>query len=454
MIKLEQSQKQKQQLVMTHEMKQAIQLLHFNVFELSSFIENEADLNIFIEYENPIKKDITGSMEREESIITKSEEDDGNSYVFTSNSGFNESIAKDLSGQTLKENLLFQVGLLDINKDDKFYLEYLINDVDSKGYLNIDTKAVSSVLSLKEESIIRYINILQSFSPCGVCAKSPIERIEIQLKEKGIYKEEHSILLNIYMENIAYGKINSIHLKTGFDIDYINDLIEDIKSCNLNIASEFIEDEDNLYIYPELRVVEKNGKIIVSLIEDNTPSIQMDKSSLIEMSRFANDKDLSSFYKEHYDKGLFIISAVKKRKENMLKVTEEIFKVQGEFLKNGNLKPLKMSDIANECDINVSTVSRIVNEKYVETKRGVFPLKSFFKQTVGGNSELNANECTDDEIKNQIKVIIENEDKKKPFSDEKISKMLKEKGCAISRRTVNKYRGQMGIPSTTIRRKD
>src|SRR5699024_10459182 len=123
-------------------------------------------------------------------------------------------------------------------------------------------------------------------------------------------------------------------------------------------------------------------------------------------------------------------------------VTEEIFKVQGGFLKNGNLKPLKMSDIANACDINVSTVSRIVNEKYVETKRGVFPLKSFFKQTVGGSSELNANECTDDEIKNQIKIIIEKEDKKKPFSDEKISKMLKEKGYVISRRTVNKYRGQ------------
>lgn len=138
----------------------------------------------------------------------------------------------------------------------------------------------------------------------------------------------------------------------------------------------------------------------------------------------------------------------------MLKVTKAIFKVQGEFLQNGNLKPLKMSDIANECDINVSTVSRIVNEKYVETKRGVFPLKSFFKQTVGGNSELNANECTDDEVKNQIKVIIEKEDKNKPFSDENISKILKEKGYAISRRTVNKYRGEMGIPSTKIRRKD
>lgn len=445
-------QKQKHDLIMTQNLKQAIKLLNYNVFELSHFLENEADLNIFIDLKNPIKENLEERVKKEEHNIIESEKDEGVIYRSSSSNSFNENISNKFKEYTLKDSLLFQIGLLDIKKQDKKYLEYIINYVDSKGYLNIELNVLSSILCINIESVKKYINILKTFEPCGICAKNPIERIEIQLKNKGIYKKEHSILLKNYMENIAYGRINSIHLKTGFDTNYINSLIKDIKLCKLNITDEFVSSFDNLYIYPELKVVKKNNNIEVSLIEENSPHVYIDKQSLIEMSYMIKDRDLNSFYKQDYNRALFIISAVKKRRENMIKITKEIFKVQYEFLESGKLKPLSMSQIADVCNINVSTVSRIVNEKYVDTNKGVFALKTFFKKSVGGNDYKK--DSTDIDIKNKIKNIIINEDEDKPLSDEKISKILKERGYNVSRRTVNKYRTQMGIPSTTIRRKE
>lgn len=456
MLKLEQTQKQKQQLIMTHEMKQAIQLLNFNVFELSEFLENEADINMFIEVENPIKNDISTCMENEEYKVRESEENEGDSYFVSSKSGFNDNIARAVMGETLKENLMFQLRFIGVKGIYKEICEYLIDYVDNKGYLNIDEDVMCSLLEIDKDELDFCINTIQCFYPVGVCARSPVERIILQLKKKGLYREEHLILLTTYMENIAYGKINTIHLKTGFDINFIESLIEDIKSCKLNITSQFLQTDDNdLYIYPEIRVTEDNGNVEVSLIEDNSPKIKIDTNAVVDMNQARSDDELLSFYKNYYDKAMFIIFAVEKRKENMLKITKEIFKVQDEFLQKGKLKPLKMSDIAESCEISVSTVSRIVNEKYIDTKRGIFSLKTFFKHSVGkGTKGEDNNVSVDTDIKNAMREIIDNEDKNKPLSDEKISKCLKERGYDISRRTVNKYRGQLNIPSASIRKKD
>jgi len=450
MLKLEQSQRQKQKLVITQELKQAIQLLSLNIFELGEYLENEADLNIFLDVQNLTKDEIKSSLSSDIEVIKDADESD---IAFISNDkGFNDNIMDRVKGQSLTENLLFQLDVLDIDDKRRNICTYIIHSLDNKGYLLQSNEELLDILNVKDQDLKFCIDLIQSFYPIGIGVRDFKERIILQLKDKGLFVNEHKVLLDNHLEDIAHGRINRICSTTGIDVEDIKCFIDDIKSCNPNITSEFKEEENSsLYIYPELKAEMIEGRVVISLIENYSPTVKINKESAVAMSRAPKDSEIYEFYKEYYDKAMFVVMAVNKRKENMLNITREIFRVQKEFLINRKLKPLKMEDVARVCEVSVSTVSRIVGGKYVETPFGIFSLKTFFKHSVGSGNGVDSF-TIDNNIKEKIREIIDKEDKNRPLSDEKIAKKLMEMNFKISRRTVNKYRSEMNIPPASMRK--
>lgn len=465
---------QTQKLIMTPELRQAIQILQFNNVELMEYlykqldtnpflevVDNKSEENTYVDIDSNTVKDTSLNSSEENSSITSDEFDRKeitDKYSYKSNElshdnddtqTFESYTSKKLS---LKDHLMFQLGV-SIKKDkDRKIGEMIIESLDNRGYLGGTLEDISLLLNEDITEVERVLRVIQTFDPVGVAARSLSECLSIQLREKGIQDKNAYIIVEEYLEDLATNKIQKIAKDLRISITRVQSLCDIIKMLEPKPSRGFIVDSDNIrYVVPDV-TIEKVGDEYVIIVNDYNLPILSISSYYKNMINNLDDKEAYKFLTDKLNSSMWLIKSIEQRRVTMYKVVESILKFQKKFFDEGKnyLKPLVLKDVADDIGMHESTVSRATNGKYVQTHRGLFELKYFFASRLSDNEGEGISSTS---VKTKITKLIEEENTQKPLSDQRIAELLTQDGINISRRTVAKYRDEMRIPSSSMRRR-
>lgn len=434
-MKLDVSLKQSQKLAMTTELRQSIEILQFNKQELLEFLSDLALENPTMDLE--IKNYSIDDYSYPRSRKSQDEEEDYS---------FEKYISKE---ETLYDYLYEQLLALKLNKTERQIGKLLLENIDDKGYIIIDLYEFSNRYKFSFSSVIKVLNLMKDFLPVGICASSLEECLLKQAQAKGLSKLTQAII-NWNLVDLAENRVGLLADKYGVEKEDIQKSFDEIRMLNPKPGSFLSKDpKPTKFIIPDVILEVTANKLSLSLNEENNFSIARNQDYL---NMFKEDIDLETrtYLKDKFKETNWIIRSLRQRSETILKVTEALCHIQKDFLlKQGPLKPLTMKDLANELDLHESTISRTCNGKYLQTPSKIMELKEFFTTALTSDQGL----VSANELKLYIKTAIKTEDKSKPLSDQKITDDLNALGYNISRRTVQKYRNEMGILSSTKRKR-
>ncbi len=451
-LTLEQSQK----LIMTPELRQAIQMLQYTSLELNNYIKQEMEVNPLLEWEKPaevvqevaeteIKLDETEIdwkeyLEKYDDISYKVEVDKNKKdYSFENYTSY---------GETLKDYLIEQLNMINIDASEYKTGEYIIQNIDNNGYLIATVEEMAEQLKHSAEEIETILSVIQAFEPYGVGARNLKECLLIQLKDEKNYKIKQ--IVEDHLEDIAQNKIAVISKALGISNIKTQEYIDIIKSLEPKPGRSFKGSEDVKYIIPDATIEEINGEFYIFINDITGPRLNINEyyRNLLKTTK---DQKTTEYLESKFNSAMWIIKSIEQRRQTMYKVIESILKYQKDFFLYGEkrLNPLTLKDVAEDIEMHESTISRATSGKYVQTPRGLFELKYFF--TAGLSARIG--EISTTSVKSIIKGIIKDENPKKPLSDQVITDMLKAREIIISRRTVAKYREELHIPSSSMRRR-
>ena len=387
----------------------------------------------------------------------------------TQNADYEEMVYGDTTSfyDKLKEQMDMQI----LTDKEKQIMEYLIGSLDEDGLLRKDLDSICDELiiyhniDVSEKEIEHVLHKLQSFDPAGVGGRSLQECLLLQVKRlpKGVLRKTMEEVFEDYFDEFT--KKHWDKIKSGLELNetQLETLKDEIRKLNPKPGASLGEtDGRNMQLFFFVFIVDTadDGTITFSLNRGNMPELTVSPSftDMIEtykkhkdqMSR--KDKEALLYAKEKVDKAQGFIEAIKQRRHTLIITMKAIIDIQRQFFLDGDeadLKPMILKDVAERTKLDISTISRVRIEKYVQTKWGIFPLKFFFTDSY---TTEDGEELSTRKIKIALQHLIENEDKKKPLSDDAISKVMKEKGFPIARRTVAKYREQLGIPVARLRK--
>lgn len=461
---------QTQKLIMTPELRQAIQVLQFNNVELMEFINKQLEVNPFLE---PVDKNSETSSKEEQSIeLVKSDKSDSKDeidwkeviekYDDISYKAYGSAVNSDekqtfesytSKRMSLKDHLMLQLGVSVKSQKEKRIGEFIIESLDRKGYLGCSLQDISLLMNEDVVEIEKVLRLIQTFDPVGIGARNLSECLMIQLKEKGIQDKNAFIVVEKYLEDVATNKIQKIAKELHITVKRVQNIFDIIKMLEPKPARGFVVDSDNIrYIVPDVSIEKIGDDYIIMVNDSNLPMLTI-SDYYKSMINNLDDKEANKFLTDKLNSSMWLIKSIEQRRMTLYKVVESILKFQRKFFDEGNnaLKPLVLKDVAEDIGVHESTVSRATNGKYVQTPRGIFELKYFFASSLGNESDGDIVSSTS--VKTQIQTLIDNENAQKPLSDQKIADILGESGVNISRRTVAKYRDEMRIPASSMRRR-
>lgn len=433
---------QTQKLALTPQMEQSLSVLQMGTEELNQCIEEEVLSNPMLDYaKEPEKKEVRRSQGEGIGYYSrkKTEDTDYQSYL--------NAIADEKSEDTeLAEYLRMQLYTKKISPRRQKIGKYLIECLEESGYLKMDMDELAKGIGLSKEELEREIRFMQTLEPCGVFARDLKECLLLQVEGEEQMQRQARLLIEKYLDEIAQNKIPQISKQTGLTtaeitktIQYIKEELEPVPGRGYGCANR------NEYIYPDITVKEDEKGYRIILNKEKVHTLELNREYLPMLGQVHSSEE-NKYLKEQYQKAKILLRNIGKREETLAAVAEAIVDWQREFFEKGkaSLKPMNLLDIAQELDVHESTVSRAVRDKYLECRWGIFELKYFFS-----NKTSDGNNCN---VLTYIQEIIHSENKQKPLSDAKIAEQLEKKGIRISRRTVTKYREQMQIPNTQMRK--
>ena len=457
--------KHSQSIVMTPQLRQAIKLLQFSNLELSSYIEEEIEKNPFLENKknDVFSKNDNANLEtakNQESFNEDNEKDTQRweekfqgkqrSNSFDDISSIEDRIAE--PKKTLRTHLMEQI-LLDIPEGLERKVAILILDlIEPSGWVKLDIDEFISKHNLEEDISIKVLEKLQKLEPTGVFSRNLGECLRLQLKEKGLLDKSIEIITN-NLEYLAKGEIQKLCKLAKVNEEKLSEYINTIKSLNPKPATSFADDD--FRIDPPDVLIEKTKKgWKVELNKSTLPAIKIEEglAEKVKNNIKKNEND-KRFVSEAFNSAKWLLRAIEQRNSTTLKVAVEILKKQKEFFKNGpgHLKPLVLRNVASSIGMHESTVSRVTRAKLLQTPWGLFQMKDFFSSSVGPNENEEAHSAKT--VRTLLKEIISTEKTNKPYSDEKLSLLFKERGVLVARRTVAKYREMLKIPSSAERKR-
>ena len=448
---------QVQKLVMTPELRQAIEMLQFTSIELNEYLERQME-------ENPLLE-LTNLREEHENIddyTNQNDDIDWKEYLgrdeYISYRPQTDKNIKEYNYENfisyspdLKDNLLFQLNVLDLDEKDKKIGEIIIEYIDENGYLITTTEQISTDLGVNVDRIENVLSIIQTFDPVGVGARNLKECLLIQIRKDKDKNFKTELIIENYLEDIAHNRLAKISRELDMDLVEIQAICDYIRTLEPKPGRVFTRTGEQVkYITPDASIEYIDGKYVILLNDVTGPRLNIN-NFYRNMMKQGKDDSATEYLTEKLNSAMWIIRSIEQRRMTIYKVVESILRFQMEFFEKGEkgLKPLTLKEVAEDIDMHESTVSRATNGKYVQTPRGVFELKFFFTSGLSTNT----GDISSTSIKSMIKDLIEVEDSKKPYSDQKISDILKSKGISISRRTVAKYRDELEIPSSTMRKR-
>jgi RNA polymerase sigma-54 factor len=355
--------------------------------------------------------------------------------------------------QTLHDFLYQQLGFLDAPDDVRELAHFIIYNLDDRGYLNASLEDVVRDFGngATVEKATEALSLVQKLDPPGVGARNASECVLLQITPDMPLAEAMRTIAANHLEDAGRNRLPVIQKKTGYSIDLIKAAIEQIKKLSLRPGSNF-SSETIPSVVPDL-VVDQNeeGEYQVRLIDDYVPHLHISR----HYHRMLKDRSTPQATREYIQRKIqaarWLIESIEQRRSTILKVARAIIDHQRNFLDNGpeHIHPLKMQEIADRVGVHVTTVSRAVDDKWIQTPRGIFPLKRFFG---GGTTSATGEEVAWEIVQQKLKEVIEHEDKSKPLSDDEIVEKFAEQGLKVARRTITKYRKKMAIPSSRERK--
>ncbi len=355
---------------------------------------------------------------------------------------------------TLEEYLFNQIDECDAPYMVKATAAYIIQTLDENGYMTCTPDEISSVLSIDDALVTQARELIWTFDPPGVAALDVRESMKLQLKAIGRDDIFYKNLIDDHLEDLARGKYYPVARKLGVSEEEVVNAAELIRSLEPKPGSRFSSIDSARYVIPDIKIEKSDGTFIINISEHSAPKLIIRKDYQNMMKDSAQDSDVTSFLIDRMSSAIWLIKSIERRKETIRRLVSFIVDIQHDFFEHGEkaLKPLTMKEAAGKIGVNESTISRAVNGKYVQCVQGVYELKYFFS---GGSSftGVDGQTATAESLKALIKKLIEAEDSSKPLSDRNISDAIMIKGIKISRRTVAKYREEMGIPGSSQRRR-
>ncbi|MBT3208826.1 MAG: RNA polymerase factor sigma-54 [Bacteroidetes bacterium] len=391
-------------------------------------------------------------------------------------------------GTSFNENLKAQLGLRVLSERELILAEYILGNIDEDGYLREDLETISDQIVFAKNIEVGYkelqdvLRIIQNFDPPGIGAQDLQESLVIQIRRKlnsGEDCQSDQIIQEVDKTSEHY-PIYIAYLILRFNFDEFTKKHYDRIIKKLNITEEDLKDAINQilkldpkpgssysdqrnrtaqYVMPDFLLENHSGELQLTLNQKNVPELRISRTyseMLLSISKSkkktSKDKDAAVYVKQKLDSAKWFIDAIKQRQNTLLLTMNEIINYQNEYFQDGDetkLRPMILKDIAETTELDISTISRVANSKYIQTHFGIFPLKYFFSEGMQTDS---GEEVSTREIKIILKECIDNESKKKPLTDEKLGKILNEKGYPVARRTVAKYREQLNIPVARLRK--
>lgn len=449
-LKLNISQKQK--LILTQIMQQSINVLQMSAYDLREYIEKEFEENPILEADfNLIEsKDNIDNTQLSKYLNDRYDEN----YNYQHNNEDEASVFNFISDKkSLKDYLYEQLGEIKSDIKIKKVVSYMIESLDSRGYLENTLEEICSDLGIDEEKVQNALEILQSLEPCGIGARDLKECLLIQLKNKGILDEIIKEIVLKYLEYIADCKYNYIAKELKITPKEVQAYGDIIKSLEPKPSRGYYTGEEVKFIIPDAYIVKIGDKYNVIMNKDIIPNITINNLYKQEILNGKNKKEVE-YVKEKVNDAMGLINDIEQRNNTILKLLECIVKKQKAYFENGQeyLKPMTLRDLADEMALHESTVSRAIKDKYILTSRGTVKIKDLFCNGIV-SSGINGEGVSTNTIKNKIKQLIQLENKNKPLSDQAICDLLNKEHIDISRRTVAKYREELGIKSSSKRKR-
>ncbi|PRD48245.1 RNA polymerase factor sigma-54 [Sphingobacterium haloxyli] len=366
------------------------------------------------------------------------------------------------------ELLQNQLDLLALSDKDYLVGQQIIGSLDDDGYLRrpilslIDDLAFSQNVIAEETEVESILKVIQDFEPAGIGARDLQECLLIQLRKKDqnnpIINQAIKVVEN-YLDEFTKKHYDKIEKQLGVDSEELKDIINEILKLNPKPGDSGASTNKQLHIIPDFHITNNDGILHLTLNGRNAPELRVSRNYQEMFAHYEKAektdkkmKEAVQFVKQKLDSAKWFIDAIKQRQQTLLKTMNAIMEYQYDYFLTGDerlLRPMILKDIADKIEMDISTVSRVANSKYVQTEFGTFLLKSFFSEAIQTDS---GEEVSNKEVKKILEECIANEDKHKPLADEKLTEILKEKGYTIARRTVAKYREAMNIPVARLRK--
>jgi RNA polymerase sigma-54 factor len=461
---------------------QMIKLLEIPAIQLEQRIKKELEENPVLEEGNEetlsdqeeAKEEQTSDQADEFSLEDYMQDDDIPSYRLNAQNYSSDDKREEIPfslGNTFREQLKSQLGLRRLSDEQEVLAEYVLGNIDDDGYLRRDLEAIaddlafSAGLETSYESLHEVLMIIQEFDPAGVGARSLQECLLLQIDRKELDNAEiclaKSILKNHFEEftNKHYEKIIQ---RLNIDEGELKAALEEILRLNPKPGGAMGDSQAKSFhhIVPDFVLEEDEGSLQLYLNSNNVPELRLSRtySDMFESynankaSASKDEKDAITFVKQKLDSAKWFIDAIRQRQNTMLLTMNAILEYQEYYFYEGDetrMRPMILKDIADMTHLDISTISRVVNSKYIQTHFGIYPLKYFFSEGMQTDS---GEEVSTREIKKILQDCIDAEEKRKPLTDDRLSAILNEKGYQIARRTVAKYREQLGLPVARLRK--
>ena len=371
-------------------------------------------------------------------------------------------------GTSFTQHLMSQLHTYRLNDEQMEIAEFLIGSIDESGYIRrdlvdlVDDLAFTQNIYTSEEEVIKILKVVHNLDPAGVGARSLEECLLIQLRRK---EETGAVTLAIDILEDAFDQFSKKHYKkllSKFDIseDQLRDAIDEIEHLNPKPGGSYAGNTKIVeHVIPDFTIKITDGELELTLNGRNAPEMHISreytnmlKGYKASKEKSKSQKDAVMFIKQKLDAAKWFIEAIKQRQQTLYVTMSSIMNYQKEYFLTGderNLRPMILKDIADEIEMDVSTVSRVANSKYVDTPYGTKLIKEFFSESMTNDQ---GEEVSTREIKKILEITIQEEDKRKPLTDDKLAKILKDKGYPIARRTVAKYREQLDLPVARLRK--
>ncbi|MDG2018843.1 MAG: RNA polymerase factor sigma-54 [Porticoccaceae bacterium] len=489
-----------QQLTMTPQLQQAIKLLQLSTLDLQQEIieqlynnplletDEREDANVQAQQDNNSGTDdasfdnndpenytqVQDSSERSDnSAETQWERDHSDSIPSENWNEVTNTATKSLSNdnefnldtfyqvtESLQDHLFWQLNLITLSSRDKAVAEAFIDSVNDNGFLCSNLQEITAHLKdqteqepLQDDELVAVLKRLQQFDPPGIFARNLKECLSIQLNQltgETLYLQQAKILVENYLEDIASTELTKLAKKSKLERTCVKHALELIRTLNPR-PGEMLAADDTEYIVPDVYIEKINNHWQVKLNDSNLPRIKINQAYSDLIKRADNSAE-NQFLKKNLNEARWFLRSLESRNDTLMQVTMAIIDFQKGFLEHGPvaMKPLVLSEIAEQLDLHESTISRVTTKKYMATPQGIFELKYFFSSHVGTSD---GGECSSTAVCAILKILIEAERPCKPLSDNKLTTLLADQGIQVARRTVAKYRESMNIPSSSQRKR-